>query len=216
MAEDKPALMRAVSDFVKRMHGEGRVDKDMQGLRRTGRLGGGLLEDIQRRIPFYGKDFADGNNRKALSSILFLFFAVLTPAIAFGGLLDELTGQQIGVMEMILATAICGVAFALCGGQPLIVLGGTGPMLVFTGLLYDFSKSLDAPFLTLYFWVGFWSGLFTMVLAVTDASALIRYFSRFTDEIFSTLISLIFIVEVCGCVGVRVCVCDTHLSYLYC
>jgi hypothetical protein len=36
---------------------------------------------------------------------------------------------------------------------------------------------------------------FTVLLAATDASCLIRYFTRFTDEIFAALISIIFIVE---------------------
>ena len=40
-------------------------------------------------------------------------------------------------MECILAAAISGVLFALCAGQPLNILGSTGPMLVLEGILYD-------------------------------------------------------------------------------
>ena len=46
-----------------------------------------------------------------------------------------------------------------------------------------------------YAWVGLWSGGFILILAITDASCLMRYFTRFTDEIFAALISIIFIYE---------------------
>ena len=57
------------------------------------------------------------------------------------------------------------------------------------------------PFLPFYAWVGLWAGLFTVILAVTDASVLIRHLTRFTDEIFVLLIAVIFIykaVESCN------------------
>ena len=50
-------------------------------------------------------------------------------------------------------------------------------------------------FLSVYAWVGLWTALWTALLAVTNASNLMRYFTRFTDEIFSALMSLIFIYE---------------------
>ncbi len=53
------------------------------------------------------------------------------------------TGLHIGVTESLLMTSICGVLFALFGGQPLIVIGLTGPMLVFEGALYEVSVALS-------------------------------------------------------------------------
>ena len=43
-------------------------------------------------------------------------------------------------MECILAAAISGVLFALFSGQPLNILGSTGPMLVMEGILYRMCK----------------------------------------------------------------------------
>ena len=105
------------------------------------------------------------------------------------------TGGQIGAVEMIVASAFCGIIFALFSGQPLIILGGTGPLLVFTAILYRLCLDLNLPFLASYAWVGLWSAAFILILAVTQASCLMRYFTRFTDEIFSALISVIFIYE---------------------
>jgi hypothetical protein len=155
----------------------------------------GLLGDIRRRAPHYGNDFKVGFHPKVLGSVLFLFFACLANAIAFGGLTGLVTGGEIGTVEMIVATAVGGIVFALFSGQPLTILGGTGPIVIFTGLLYTTCEQLSLPFLPVYAWVGIWSGAFLILLAVINASSLMRYFTRFTDEIFAALIAVIFIVE---------------------
>jgi len=162
---------------------------------RTGRLCGGIVADIRRRLPWYGRDFRDGLHPKALGSTMFLYFACLAPAITFGGFMAAVTDGSIGAVEMLVATAIGGIVYALFSAQPLTILGGTGPLLVLTEVLYILCRQLDIPFLPTYAWVGLWTAAFTLILAATDASALIRYFTRFIDEIFAALISLIFIVE---------------------
>ncbi len=166
-----------------------------EGLRYTGKLFGGLVADVRRRAVHYVQDYRDGLNAKSLGSTLFLFFACLAPAIIFGGLMHGMTNGDIGAVEMIVATCVCGVLYALLSGQPLIILGGTGPMLIFTGLLYEFCHNEGVAFLPVYAWVGFWTGVILLVLAATDASCLMRFFTRFTDEIFAALISVIFIYE---------------------
>ena len=165
------------------------------GLRRTGVIFGGVRTDLQRRLPWWSDDFRVGFDRKVAGSTLFMYFACLAPSVAFGGLLFELTGGQIGVVETILASAISGVLWALFAGQPLAIVGATGPNIIFTGMLYSLCKRYDVPFLETAAWTGLWSMLFMWILAAFDASTLIRYFSRFTDEVFAVLISLIFIVQ---------------------
>ena len=170
-------------------------EKRSDGLEYTGRIFGGLVQDIRRRLPHYASDFRDGFHSKSVASTLFLFFACLAPAVTFGGIMAELTDDHIGAVEMIVASAFCGVTYALFAGQPLIILGGTGPLLVFTWLLYVLCGQLGLGeyFLEVFAWVGLWTGLMLFVLAATDASCLVRYFTRFTDEIFAALISIIFI-----------------------
>ena len=104
----------------------------------------------------------------------------------------EATG---GGVEMIVASAFCGIVYALFAGQPLIILGGTGPMLIFTEILYNYCTEHELAFLPIYTWVGIWTALFLVIMALADASCLMRYFTRFTDEIFAALISVIFIYE---------------------
>ncbi|MEC9093944.1 MAG: PTS sugar transporter subunit IIA [Planctomycetota bacterium] len=194
-AQDPKSLREAI---VLRMSGESAVEHHEsvgEGLRSTNKFLGGVIQDIQRRGAHYWSDFLDGFHQKSLSSTFFLFFACLAPAIIFGGLMHAKTGGQIGAIEMILATAGCGLLYAIFAGQPMIILGGTGPMLIFTGMLYDYCDANNLEFLPVYAWVGFWTGLILLILAATDASCLMRFFTRFTDEIFAALISVIFIYE---------------------
>lgn len=158
-------------------------------------FGAGILADVRRKLPYYATDFTDGFNLKGLATILFLFFACLAPSIAFGGLLAFLTDGEIGVVEAILATAIGGVTYALFSGQPLTLLGSTGPVTIFIALLYVLSKEFGVPFLPGLFWIGIWTAIMMLILALTNASRYIRHFTRFTDEIFAALIALIFISE---------------------
>ena len=164
-------------------------------LRPTGTFMGGLRADIERRASVYVSDFTDGLHPKTLASVFYLFFALLAPAVAFGGLSEVLTGGEIGAVETIVGTAAFGLAYSFLSGQPLTIIGSVGPVVVFTGILYSLAQQLEVPFLPTYAWVGMWSGLFLFLLAATDASNLIRYFTRFTDEIFAALMSLIFVVE---------------------
>ncbi len=166
-----------------------------EGLQSAPRMFAGLIADIRRRLPHYVDDFRDGLRAKTLASIIFMFFACLAPAVTFGGLMGLETDGNIGATEMLIATAVCGLIYALLAGQPLIILGGIGPLLIYTIILYQLCADLGqkANFLGIYGWIGIWTSVITILLAVTNASNLMRYFTRFTDEIFSALMSLIFI-----------------------
>lgn len=56
-------------------------------LERTGRPFGGLIQDVRRRYPKYISDFKDALNSQCMAAVIFIYFAALSPAITFGGLL---------------------------------------------------------------------------------------------------------------------------------
>uniref|UniRef100_A0A8C1UR09 Anion exchange protein n=1 Tax=Cyprinus carpio TaxID=7962 RepID=A0A8C1UR09_CYPCA len=164
-------------------------------LQRTGRLFGGLIRDAQRRYPKYISDFKDALNPQCMAAVIFIYFAALSPTITFGGLLGEKTEGLIGVSELIVATCIQGVLFCLLGAQPLLVVGFSGPILVFEEAFFSFCKDNNLEYLTGRVWIGFWLILIVVVMVAFEGSFLVRFVSRFTQEIFSVLISLIFIYE---------------------
>ncbi|KAK3083073.1 hypothetical protein FSP39_013225 [Pinctada imbricata] len=171
---------------------EGHADPTLQ---RTGRLFGGLIQDIKRKAKWYKSDFTDSLHLQCVASFVYLFLATLTPNVTFGGLLGQATDQYMGTMECILAASICGVIFALFAGQPLNILGSTGPMLVLEGIIYKFCMSQHWDYMPVRLWVGLWTAFFMLVIVAFDLSALVRYITRFTEESFAFLIALIFIVK---------------------
>ncbi|XP_041516029.1 anion exchange protein 4-like isoform X4 [Microtus oregoni] len=167
-------------------------------LQRTGRLFGGLVQDVRRKACWYPSDFLDALHPQCFSAVLYIYLATVTNAITFGGLLGDATEGAQGVLESFLGTAVAGAAFCLMAGQPLTILSSTGPVLVFERLLFSFSRDHSLDYLPFRLWVGIWVATFCLVLVATEASLLVRYFTRFTEEGFCALISLIFIYDAVG------------------
>jgi hypothetical protein len=63
------------------------------------------------------------------------------------------------------------------------------------GLCFQFCKANEVEYLTGRVWIGFWLIIIVTVMVAFEGSFLVRFISRFTQEIFSILISLIFIYE---------------------
>ncbi|XP_076611274.1 sodium bicarbonate cotransporter 3-like isoform X4 [Chaetodon auriga] len=164
-------------------------------LQKTGRIFGGLILDIKRKLPFYWTDIRDALSLQCLASILFLYCACMSPVITFGGLLGEATKGNISAIESLFGASLTGVAYSLFAGQPLTILGSTGPVLVFEKILFKFCNDYGMSYLSLRTSIGLWTAFLCLVLVATDASSLVCYITRFTEEAFAALICIIFIYE---------------------
>lgn len=60
----------------------------------------------------------------------------------------------------------------------------------------QFCDSYEIEFLPMRFWIGFWVMLITFIVIGLEGSYLVKHITRFTEEIFTIVISLIFIYEV--------------------
>ncbi|XP_012229043.1 electroneutral sodium bicarbonate exchanger 1 isoform X9 [Linepithema humile] len=167
--------------------------REESGLERTGRLFGGLINDVKRKAPFYFSDFKDALALQCVASFIFLYFACLSPIITFGGLLSEATGKHMAAMESLVSGFVCGIGYGFFSGQPLTILGSTGPVLVFETIVYEFCKKVDWNYMSFRYWIGTWTALILIILVALDASACVCYITRFTEENFATLIAFIFI-----------------------
>uniref|UniRef100_A0A8D2LM63 Anion exchange protein n=1 Tax=Varanus komodoensis TaxID=61221 RepID=A0A8D2LM63_VARKO len=167
-----------------------------EGGRGGGReLFGGLILDVKRKAPWYWSDYRDALSLQCLASFLFLYCACMSPVITFGGLLGEATEGQISAIESLLGASMTGVVYSLFAGQPLTILGSTGPVLVFEKILFKFCKEYGLSYLSLRTCIGLWTTFMCILLVATDASSLVCYITRFTEEAFASLICLIFIFE---------------------
>uniref|UniRef100_A0A8C8DWU8 Anion exchange protein n=1 Tax=Oryzias sinensis TaxID=183150 RepID=A0A8C8DWU8_9TELE len=155
--------------------GEQEKEDDHQAgpeLQRTGRIFGGLILDIKRKAPFYWSDIKDSFS-----------------------LLGEATKGNISAIESLFGASLTGVAYSLFAGQPLTILGSTGPVLVFEKILFKFCTDYQLSYLSLRTSIGLWTAFLCLLLVATDASSLVCYITRFTEEAFAALICIIFIYE---------------------
>nr|QOU09176.1 solute carrier family 4 member 7A [Lateolabrax maculatus] len=164
-------------------------------LQRTGRIFGGLVNDIRRKAPFLWSDVREAASLQCLASVLFLYCACMSPVITLGGLLGEATKGNISAIESLFGASLTGVAYSLFAGQPLTILGSTGPVLVFEKILFKFCSDYGLSYLSLRTSIGLWTAFLCLLLVATDASSLVCYITRFTEEAFASLICLIFIYE---------------------
>lgn len=58
---------------------------------------------MKRRYPHYASDFRDALNGQCLAATIFMYFAALSSAITFGGLLAEKTYGNIGISETLVS-----------------------------------------------------------------------------------------------------------------
>lgn len=158
-------------------------------------LFGGVICDLKRRFPHYLSDFLDGINTQTLAATIFIYFAALSGAVAFGGLMGEKTKSLIGIPETLITSCVAGVIFALFSGMPLIITGSTGPLLLYDEALFKFSVSMGIDFLPWRVWIGIWTLIIALLVAAFQGSILVKYFTKFTKDIFASLVSLLFIFE---------------------
>ena len=63
-------------------------------------------------------------------------------------------------------------------------------------MIFKTNRRNELDYLGLRFWIGMWIALILLVLVAIDASAIVCYITRFTEENFALLIATIFIYKV--------------------
>lgn len=71
----------------------------------------------------------------------------------------------------------------------------TGLTLAFISGLFRFCSLRSLPFFPVYAWVGIWTSAFMILLGSSGSSKLIRFCTRFTDEVFNGMLSVNFLYE---------------------
>eukprot|EP00355_Strombidium_rassoulzadegani_P002316 CAMPEP_0168610550 /NCGR_PEP_ID=MMETSP0449_2-20121227/1852_1 /TAXON_ID=1082188 /ORGANISM="Strombidium rassoulzadegani, Strain ras09" /LENGTH=594 /DNA_ID=CAMNT_0008650873 /DNA_START=78 /DNA_END=1862 /DNA_ORIENTATION=+ len=158
----------------------------------------GIVEDLRVKLPWYWSDLKDAFHTKSLTTILYIFWGALANAVAFGALLGDATEGYMGATETLLATAALGMLYPLLCGQPLTIMGATGPIAAYIIALRSIGVSLGIPFLPLYAWSGLFLSVYLFLGSLFSVSNAIRKVTRFTEELFSVLVSVIFIYEACN------------------
>uniref|UniRef100_A0A8C4ICA1 Solute carrier family 4 member 11 n=1 Tax=Dicentrarchus labrax TaxID=13489 RepID=A0A8C4ICA1_DICLA len=165
------------------------------------KAGRGIYEDLCRRLPFYPSDFTDGivgSNKtllKYMTTAIFLYIAILLPAIAFGSLNDESTRGEIDVRKTIIGQSIGGVIYSLFAGSPLVIPLTTAPLAIFISVIRGICDDYNLDFPAFYACIGLWNCLFLILGGIFNVSLLMKLFKRSTEEVIALFISIAFVVD---------------------
>uniref|UniRef100_A0A667ZAY0 Solute carrier family 4 member 11 n=1 Tax=Myripristis murdjan TaxID=586833 RepID=A0A667ZAY0_9TELE len=165
------------------------------------RAGRGIYEDLCRRLPLYPSDFTDGvvgSNKtllKYMTTAIFLYIAILLPAIAFGSLNDESTRGEIDVRKTIIGQSIGGVIYSLFAGSPLVIPLTTAPLAIFISVIRGICDDYKLDFPAFYACIGLWNCLFLILGGIFNVSLLMKLFKRSTEEVIALFISIAFVVD---------------------
>ncbi|XP_075959658.1 solute carrier family 4 member 11-like [Anarhichas minor] len=163
------------------------------------KFGKGVYDDLRRRLPLYPSDFTDGMHGKDrcllkyTTTAIFLYIAILLPAIAFGSLNDESTRGEIDVQKTIVGQSIGGVIYSLFAGSPLVIPLTTAPLAIFISVIRGICDDYDLDFDAFYACIGLWNSLFLILGGLFNVSLFMKLFKRSTEEVIALFISIAFV-----------------------
>lgn len=158
---------------------------------RRPRWGSGIAKDLRSRVPYYLSDFKDAYNYRVIPSAIYIFFTNLLPAIAFAQDMFDRTDNSYGVNEVLMSSAIAGVIFGLFSGQPLCIVGVTGPIAIFSYTVYDLmeGKTKFFPFMC---WIYLWAMVMHIVIALLNWVSFMKIISLFSCDVFGFFICIVY------------------------
>jgi len=118
----------------------------------------------------------------------------LIPALIFAELLDRQTEGKLAVAETLMSSGIIGIIYAIFAGQPLVIMGVTGPVAILLGTSYKLADDLfDAEYFPFFWWTCVWAGLLHIISACIGVVDLVFSITPFTLQIFELFIASAFI-----------------------
>ncbi|ESZ93012.1 hypothetical protein SBOR_6583 [Sclerotinia borealis F-4128] len=157
------------------------------------RLFRGMVNDVKRRAPFYWSDWTDAWDYRVVPATIYMYFANILPALAFSLDMFTKTNMSYGVNEVLLASVLGSVVFAVFAAQPLVIVGVTGPITVFNYTVYDIIVPTGANYFAFMALIGLWSLLMHWILAITNSCNGLRYVTRFSCDIFGFYVAFIYV-----------------------
>lgn len=155
-------------------------------------IGAGIYNDIKNRLPYYKSDFTDAWNYRVIPSTVFVFFTNILPEIAFAQDMLDQTDRMYGVNEVLLSSAIAGVVYGLIAGQPLCLVGVTGPIAIFSYTVYDIVKQRSSDYLLFMCWVYIWSFVIHILVAVLNWVSFLKIITLYSCEVFGFFINFVY------------------------
>lgn len=117
----------------------------------------------------------------------------ILPALAFSLDMFVKTDNSYGVNEVLLASVLGCVVFSLLAAQPLVIVGVTGPITVFSYTVYDIVVPLGYNYFGFMAWIGIWSLILHWILAITNSCNALTYVTRFSCDTFGFYVAFVYL-----------------------
>uniref|UniRef100_A0AC35TLH5 Bicarbonate transporter-like transmembrane domain-containing protein n=1 Tax=Rhabditophanes sp. KR3021 TaxID=114890 RepID=A0AC35TLH5_9BILA len=159
-----------------------------------------IKDDFCRRFEHYYSDYVIsdfGTVKKCLSASTYLFITIIVTNIALGMLNESNTEGKITVRHQILSQIIGSLIFGVIGGQFFLVMLSTAPISIYTNLIHNIALKYGYDFFSLYSATGLFCCLYLIVLALAQASIVMKVSKRSLEELFGMFISLALIIKAC-------------------
>lgn len=156
-------------------------------------IGVGIHNDIKNRLAYLKSDFTDAWNYRVIASTVFIFFINILAEMAFAQDMLDLTNKMYGVNEVLLSSAIAGTVYGLFSGQPLCLVGVTGPIAVFSNTIYDITERRGTNYFPFICWVYIWSFLMHIIVAVFNWVSFIEIITLYSCEVFGFYVNCVYL-----------------------
>jgi hypothetical protein len=156
----------------------------------------GMRNDLSARAPHYASDWGRPQSVvTVVNASFFAFVAQLVPSLIFAELMSHKTSGNIGVAETLLSSGVIGSIYAVIGGQPLTLLGITGPVAMLLGTSYNVASTLGCDAWPFFWWTCAWAAAMHLVTAASGLVDLVWKIGPFTTQVFEFFIASSFVYE---------------------
>lgn len=103
------------------------------------------------------------------------------------------TDNSYGVNEVLLSSVLGCVVFGIFACQPLVIVGVTGPITVFSYTVYDIVVPAGYNYFGFMAWVGIWALIMHWFLAITNSCNGLTFITRFSCDTFGFYVAFIYL-----------------------
>eukprot|EP00850_Spirogloea_muscicola_P008332 SM000044S15979 [mRNA] locus=s44:365527:369937:- [translate_table: standard] len=151
---------------------------------------------LQSAAQSYCSDWRSGLRLPVvLAAVPLVLAQSVVHALVFGVALLHKTQHAIGPAETLFSTFLCGAIFSLLAKQPNIIVGVSGPVVIFIYAVFDTATRIQVEFLPWLGWIGVWCSFLLTLLSLCRAGQLKGCITAFSWEILRITTGLYFIYD---------------------
>ncbi|KAL7065523.1 hypothetical protein AAHC03_05733 [Spirometra sp. Aus1] len=158
-------------------------------------LAHGLVEVVKKYASDFKDAFVNGNASVAFGSILFIFFVIFSPAITFGTLMQTQVNSAYSVSNSILTSGITTILYSLFAGQPIAIIGPSGPGFIMEKLIATEAKEMNMNYFNFRAWCLIYAIIMGFILLTFNLSGVAKIAKKSMEELFSAFISGFLIIK---------------------